>query len=156
MRIMPALRNKCDLVVCFAHARYLEVRQISLDVEGVDIVVASHKARVETYPQRIGYARQVYFAGSSGRYLNWANVRLDERGADPLYGRTIYLLDAVPEDSAVVREVRAFFGTSEPPGAGEGPGAPEEETAPPEEPSPPAAPGGDAGEGGAGAGGGSP
>jgi 2',3'-cyclic-nucleotide 2'-phosphodiesterase (5'-nucleotidase family) len=155
MRIMPALRNECDLVVCFAHARYREVRQISADVEGVDIVVASHKARVENYPQRIGYARQVYFAGSKGRFLNWANVRLDEHGADPVNGRTFYLLDAVPEDSAVVRDVLAFLGTSEPPGAGEGPGAPEEENAEPEDLPLPAAPGGDAGAGGAGAGGGS-
>ncbi len=122
LRIMPALRNECNLVVCFAHARYSEVRRICADVEGVDIVVASHKARVENYPQRIGHARQVFFAGSKGRFLNWANVRLDERGADPVNGRTLYLLDAVAEDSAVVREVLAFLGTSEPPGESEGPG----------------------------------
>ena len=127
LRIMPAMRKECDLVVCFAHAQYREVRQICADIEGLDIVVASHKARIENYPRRIGYAKQVYFAGSRGRFINWATVRIAAGGADPLNGRTLYLVDSIAEDSTVVREVLAFLGTSEPPAMGEGPGGEGEE-----------------------------
>ncbi len=114
--LMPEMRRRAGLVVCFAHARYLAVRSIAEEVPGVDIIVASHKPRVENYPLRIGHARQVFFGGSSGRFLNWSNVQLGVDGPMPLNGRTFYLLDGVPTDSTVVREILAFFGTSEPPG----------------------------------------
>jgi 2',3'-cyclic-nucleotide 2'-phosphodiesterase (5'-nucleotidase family) len=136
MRMMPRLRSECDLVVCFAHTRYLAVRDIAGMIEGMDIVVASHKPRVEYYPQRIGFAKQVFFGGTDGRFLSWSNVRFDAQGADPLNGRTFYLLDSVADDSTVVGEVLSFLGVREPPGDDGATADPEAETGGEEEPAP--------------------
>ncbi len=137
--LMPTLKRESHLVVCLAHERFLAIRDLAAGVEGVDIIVAGHGPRVDNYPQRFGHARQVFFGGVEGRFLNWSNVHIGPDLADPLNGRTFYLLDGTPEDSTIARDVLAFFGTREPPGddeiwneepAGEDPSDEDLETAP--------------------------
>jgi 2',3'-cyclic-nucleotide 2'-phosphodiesterase (5'-nucleotidase family) len=113
--VVAAMRKECDLVVCLVHTRYMPLRELLSRVEGIDIAVMSHKPRVENYPQRIGNTRQVYFAGSEGRFVNWAHVELGPEGAVPYAGRTFYLIEGAAEDSAVAREILGFLGTKEPP-----------------------------------------
>ena len=115
--VVSAMRRECDLVVCLVHTRYLPLREILSRVEGIDIAVMSHAPRVENYPQRIGNTRQVYFAGSDGRFVNWMHVELGPDGAALGAGRTYYLIDGAAEDSTVAREILGFLGTREAPAA---------------------------------------
>jgi 2',3'-cyclic-nucleotide 2'-phosphodiesterase (5'-nucleotidase family) len=131
----PALQNavdamhadKVDLVVVFGHLRHMPLRELLESVTGVDIAVSSHANRIENFPSRIGEVTQVYYGGVDGRFQNWANIVITPKEVFTYGGRTFYLLDHVPEDSTVVRELTAFLGTDSPaddaePERGEGEG----------------------------------
>jgi 2',3'-cyclic-nucleotide 2'-phosphodiesterase (5'-nucleotidase family) len=117
-RVVAEMREECDLVICLAHMRYLALRRLVESVEGIDIVLASHKPRLENYPTRMGNTAQVFFAGSRGRFQSWASVALTPDGPVPDRGRIYYLLDHCAEDSTVTREILDFLGTDAPPGEG--------------------------------------
>jgi 2',3'-cyclic-nucleotide 2'-phosphodiesterase (5'-nucleotidase family) len=117
-RVVARMRRECDLIVCLAHVRYLALAELLESVEGIDIAVASHQPRLENYPKRIGHTQQVYFAGSRGRFQNWARVVFTADGPVLDRGRIYHLLDHMPEDSTISREILNFLGTDEPPGPG--------------------------------------
>ena len=114
--VVDQMRSECDLVVVFGHLRHIPLRTLLESVTGVDIAVSSHANRIENFPMRVGEAKQVFYGGVDGRFQNWANVVITPREVFTHGGRTFYLLDHVPEDSTVVRELTAFFGTDQPSG----------------------------------------
>jgi 2',3'-cyclic-nucleotide 2'-phosphodiesterase (5'-nucleotidase family) len=111
---VAAMRKECQLVVCLVHMRTMPLRSFLVQVEGIDVATDSHGPRIEHYPQRIGEARMVFFAGPRGRFVNWVDVELLPEGPNLRAGRTHYLKDGAPEDSTITREIHAFLGTREP------------------------------------------
>jgi 2',3'-cyclic-nucleotide 2'-phosphodiesterase (5'-nucleotidase family) len=111
---VDAMRAECDLVVVFGHLEHMPLRRLLESVTGVDIAVSSHARRIENFPQRIGDVTQVFYGGPNGRFQNWANIVITPEKVYTHGGRTFYLLEHVPADSAVVREIVAFLGTDSP------------------------------------------
>jgi len=114
--VVDQMRSQCDLVVVFGHMRHIPLRTLLESVTGIDIAVSSHANRIENFPMRVGEVKQVFYGGVDGRFQNWANVVITPQQIYTYGGRTFYLLDHVPEDSTVVRELVAFFGTDSPSG----------------------------------------
>jgi len=117
--VVDQMRSECDLVILFGHLRHIPLRTLLESVTGIDIAVSSHANRIENFPMRVGEVKQVFYGGVDGRFQNWANVAITPEQIYPYGGRTFYLLDHVPEDSTVVRELVAFFGTDSPSGGEE-------------------------------------
>jgi 5'-nucleotidase/UDP-sugar diphosphatase len=104
-RLVPALRDKADLVVVLSHLGIADDRRLAESVPGIDLIVGGHNHNIYAQPVLVANVPIVQ-AGERGGWLG----RMDFRCRDGHLERTDYALipidAASPEDRAIAEEVR--------------------------------------------------
>ena len=104
-RLVPALRDKADLVVVLSHLGIAEDRRLAESVPGIDLIVGGHNHNLYEQPVFVENVPIVQ-AGERGGWLG----RMDLRCRDGHLAHTDYSLipidAASPEDPEIAEEVR--------------------------------------------------
>ncbi|WP_245969530.1 bifunctional metallophosphatase/5'-nucleotidase [Thiocapsa rosea] len=104
-RLLPALRDKTDLVVVLSHMGIADDRRLAASVPGIDLIIGGHNHDLYAQPVLVENVPIVQ-AGERGGWLG----RMDFQCRDGYLAQTDYALipidTASPEDPEIAEEVR--------------------------------------------------
>ena len=111
---LAAIGDDADLVVVFAQMRAAPLQALLRQVEGVDVVIVGSHPRPNNYPRRVGSARQVFYSGGGGRFVNWSRMEFWPDRIELPAGKTHFFGLGAAEDSTLRQRVYAFLGQEDP------------------------------------------
>ncbi len=109
-RLVPKVREKCDVLVLLAHMERAELETLLPELPEVDMVVLGHSGTRSTSkePLLIGTV-PVYMAAPQGQYVGCLRVTLDPSGRIVDSSNEMYYLDRTrPDDPVLAEIVKAF------------------------------------------------
>lgn len=107
-RIVPELREKCDLVIALAHIRYPHIKNLALEVQGIDVIIGAHDPIYRPNPELHGNTIAI-IGGNRGQYIG--DLRLDfdkDKNVIDHMGRVVLLNKDIKSDSEILKLVNEF------------------------------------------------
>lgn len=77
-RLVPSLRQECDMLICLSHIGFEHDRCLAEQVEGIDLIIGGHSHT--TLPQGESRGRtMIVHAGSHARWLGRVDLEIGDR-----------------------------------------------------------------------------